>query len=322
MASTLYICASDDDDHPDLRHGVPARSWATTWPSGPDPEQLLTISPDGKAALRRQRGRQHGDGMLDTQSRESPGLGDPGRRRARGHGGEPRRQVGRGHQRDHEHGPLHQHTRPRRSPTTCWSTSARATREWTDDDKPRSGSAPRSAARSSRDRQRDAQDGHPPPSQFEIPGVPKQAIRPGRDHGSPTTASSASWPWGPANRVAVIDAQTYDRQGLSARRPARLAARLLARREPDLLDQRRQQRHLGDRHGRKRGHQVGAGRQLPLGGGGQGVGGGFAPRPHQGLTAPGPRKLRDARDQVPCRGLGRSPNLPNRSQGVRPCTRA
>ena len=51
---------------------------------------------------------------------------DPGRRRAGGHGRQPRRQDRGQHLRDHQHGALHRHRRPTRSPTTCWSTSGRA----------------------------------------------------------------------------------------------------------------------------------------------------------------------------------------------------
>ena len=51
------------------------------------------------------------------------------------------------HLRDHQHGAFHRHRRPTRSSTTCWSTSGRASPS-SPPTTPRSGSRPRSAARS------------------------------------------------------------------------------------------------------------------------------------------------------------------------------
>ena len=105
---------------------------------------------------------------------------------------------------------------------------------------------------------------------FAIPGVPDEAIQP---VGVRVTSdrSRAFVALGPANRVAVVDAQSYEVEDylLVGQRVWQLAF------SPDekfaLLDQRRLQRHLGDRRRGREGDQVGRGRQLPVGRRGQGL---------------------------------------------------
>ena len=91
---------------------------------------------------------------------------------------------------------------------------------------------------------------------FEIPGVPKEAIQP---VGVRVTKDRkrAFVALGPANRVAVVDAQTFEVEKylLVGQRVWQLAF------SPDekflYTHQRRLQRHLGDRRRESRGHQVG-----------------------------------------------------------------
>ena len=105
---------------------------------------------------------------------------------------------------------------------------------------------------------------------FEIAGVPAEAIQP---VGVRITDDRklAFVALGPANRVAVVDAQTFEVEDylLIGQRVWQLA--LQPRREIPLLDQRRLQRHLGDRRREPRGDEVGAGRPAALGRRGQGL---------------------------------------------------
>ena len=70
------------------------------------------------------------------------------------------------------------------------------------------------------------------------------------------TARRPSSRSGPANRVAVVDTATLQGREVYARRPARLAAGLHARRQAAVHDQRRLERRLGHRRCRSEGDQV------------------------------------------------------------------
>ena len=150
----LYLRLGRRHD-PDLRHA--SRKVVGTLPSGPDPEQLA-ISADGKLLYV----ANEDDNMvtvIDIDSRQAI-CRDPGRRRAGGHGRQPRRQVGG---RTPPRPPTWRTSstpRPTRSPTTSWSTSARATPSGPPTT-PEIWVSLRGRRHGQRDRQRDAQ-GHPP----------------------------------------------------------------------------------------------------------------------------------------------------------------
>ena len=99
---------------------------------------------------------------------------------------------------------------------------------------------------------------------FEVPGVLPEALQP---VGVRVTAdgSKAYVALGPANRVAVVDTETFEVDGLPAGRAAGLAAGLLAGREVPLHHQRQFQRHLDHRRRDRRGREVGAGGRAALG---------------------------------------------------------
>ena len=78
-------------------------------PSGPDPERFDT-SPDGKF-LYIANENDNKVSTLDVASGQDRRR-DPGRDRARGHGGEPGRQGCGRYDRDHQHGPFHRYRNP------------------------------------------------------------------------------------------------------------------------------------------------------------------------------------------------------------------
>ena len=84
---------------------------------------------------------------------------------------------------------------------------------------------------------------------FAVPGVPTEAIQP---VGIAITKDRklAFVALGPANRVAVVDAQSYDVLRYLLVGSAGLEPRVQPGPEPALHDQRGQQRYLGDRRGR------------------------------------------------------------------------
>ena len=100
---------------------------------------------------------------------------------------------------------------------------------------------------------------------FTVPGVPAEAIQPvgiaiTRDRKLAFVAL------GPANRVAVIDAQSYE-VTLPAGRATRMEPRFQPGPEPGLHDERGQQRHLRDRCRIAEGPQIRSGRPGSVGGG-------------------------------------------------------
>ncbi len=107
----LYVCASDDDTVQIL--DTATLEIVGTLPSGPDPE-VIVISPDGKTLY----AANEDDNLVTVIDieRRADDQRDPGRRRARGHGGEPRWRDHRQHLRDHQHGAFHRRREPRDHP--------------------------------------------------------------------------------------------------------------------------------------------------------------------------------------------------------------
>ena len=196
-----------------------------TLPSGPDPE-LMDLSPDGSAHVRRQRGRQHGD--RGRHPEPAGALGDPGRRRAGGHGRQPRRQVGWSTPPRPPTWPTSSTPTPTRSPTTSWSTSARASPSGPSDDAEVWVSAEIGGTVSVIDNATRADQARR--SRFEIPGVPHGGDPAGRRAGDqgPQAGLRRPRPGQPGRGRQRPDLRG---RGLPAGRPAGLAARLQPRRE-------------------------------------------------------------------------------------------
>ena len=100
----LYICASDDDTIEVM--DTETLEVVGTMPSGPDPE-LMVISPDG-ATIYVANEDDNLVSVVDIESR-SIRAENPGGRRTRGHGRQPRRQDRGQYLGDHQYGPFHRH---------------------------------------------------------------------------------------------------------------------------------------------------------------------------------------------------------------------
>ncbi len=130
---------------------------------------------------------------------------DPDRGGARGHGGEPGREGDRQHLRDHQHGALHRLRHRTRWSPTCWSIRVRASpifkhdgsEVWVSSEEGGTVSVIDAATHKVKTK-----------IGFDIQGMRADAIQPVgiRFTKDDKTAFVAL---GPANRVAVIDAQTY-----------------------------------------------------------------------------------------------------------------
>ena len=154
-------------------------------------------------ALRLERGRQPRHRRRHPQRQRHHRR--PGRRRARRHGHQPRRQGAGQHVGNDEHGPLHRHDDVSRTSTTCWSTTARAWREFTPDGKQVWVSAEIGGTVTVIDAATRKILGK---VTFEIQGITKDAIQP---MGVRITkdGKKAFVALGPANRVAVVDTATF-----------------------------------------------------------------------------------------------------------------
>ena len=101
----IYIC-NGDADHIEMIN-LDTLQIERTLDSGPDPELFALDQKGNKLYIANE------DNAMVTVARPDAGFdagADPGRGGARGHGGEPRRQISRRHLRDHQHGAFH---RPR-----------------------------------------------------------------------------------------------------------------------------------------------------------------------------------------------------------------
>ena len=234
----LIVCASDDNIV--QVYDAKTLEFVKTLPSGPDPE-LLILHPSGNPLYI----ANEDDNLVtvvDIKTGKVVGR-HPRRRRARGHGHEPRRQGAGQHVGNDEHGPFHRHD-------DAQDVRQRAGRQ----PPARRHVQPRRHAALGQLRDRRHRDGDRPEDRKIIGKVAlrdpgrqrKEAIQP---VGIRITKDGkmAFVALGPANRVAVIDTATFKVREIPPRRPARLADGLHAGRQAVVHDQRRLQRRVGHR---------------------------------------------------------------------------
>ena len=172
-------------------------------PSGPDPE-LFTLSPDGKV-LYIANENDNTVTMVDMEKRTRDRRG-AGRRRAGGHGHQPRRQDPGQHLRDHQHGAFHRHgdAEDRRQRAGRFAPALRRVQER------RLGAVGVLRSRRHRQHHRSGQArGDRSEINFAIPGLRSESIQP---VGINITKDGKTGfvALGPANRVAVIDGTTHE----------------------------------------------------------------------------------------------------------------